>query len=111
LLKLLSEEKRLHDIYRVWDVILAEKLIPSFESICYYLDCAILESNEDKIVDALEWFDKVKRTPKNKYLKYFGMQETLPVRIHAILDKYDLKFGLVKSKELRGSKPDKYIKM
>jgi len=61
------------DIYRIWDIILKEeKLTPSFESICYYLDCSILEQNEDKVIDALEWFKKVNRVPKNKYLKYLG---------------------------------------
>lgn len=72
LLCLLHEEKRILDIYRVWDVILSEKLVPSFESVCIFMECAILEANEDKVVEAFEWFKKIDRIPKNKYLKYLG---------------------------------------
>ena len=102
LLCLLHEERRILDIYRVWDVIVEkEKLAPSFESICYYLECAILEANENKVIEAFDWFKKLNRIPKNKYLKYLGEQESLPVRLHAYLHEFENKYGLVRDKKLK----------
>lgn len=49
---------------------------PSFTSICCYLETAMLLADEEKVIDALEWFKKISnlihnldKLPKYKHLK------------------------------------------
>jgi hypothetical protein len=43
LMSLLHEEKRILDVERIWDLVTKkEKLMPTFDSVCYYLEGAIL---------------------------------------------------------------------
>lgn len=109
MVQLLAEERRIVEVQRVWDRIHREELQPTFETICLYLEMAILESNEDRVIEALEWFLKIKRQPKNKYLKYLGELHQVPVRIHSILMEFEEKYGVVKDKVLRQRKADKYV--
>lgn len=94
---MLHKEKRILDVFKLFEDI-ETKFVPTFNSICYYMENAILAADEDKVIKALEWFNKINRMPKNKYLVQLGNVENLPLRIHALLDEYSNKFGLVKSK-------------
>ncbi|CAD8082355.1 unnamed protein product [Paramecium sonneborni] len=94
IIKILFIEKRLLDLYKIFDTVAAQ-MQPTFQSISFYLDAAILLADEEKVINALDWFQKIDKQPKFKQLKQLGMMKNLPLRIHAILNQYNEKFGKV----------------
>lgn len=105
----MHNEERYLDIFRLKELVLSKNMTPTYNTVCYYLESAMKLVDLDKIVDALEMFQSIKRTPKTHYLKFLGEQDPLPSRLHAILDEFEPKFGLVKDKVLRESKKDKHL--
>ncbi|CAD8175963.1 unnamed protein product [Paramecium pentaurelia] len=100
IIKILFIEKRLLDLFRIFDIV-STKMQPTFQSVSNYLDTAILLADEEKVIDALEWFKKIDRQPKYKQLKQLGTMKNLPLRIHALMNEYDAKFGKVSDKIYR----------
>jgi hypothetical protein len=53
-------------------MVLSKKLIPTYETLTFYLEAAIKLVDEDKIVNALEMFKEINKSPRTQYLKLLG---------------------------------------
>jgi hypothetical protein len=65
---MLFEQERVVDVFRMTKEVIARCGEPTFNTVCYYIECAIKAADEDRIIEALGLFHQIKRLPKTKYL-------------------------------------------
>jgi hypothetical protein len=67
-----------HGAYIANSKLLKEEFRPTFNSLELYIQMGIRLMNMQMILEALEWFKKLKRHPKNSTLKFLGNLKNLP---------------------------------
>lgn len=61
-----------------------------------YLEIGIKMMDMRMVLDGLEMFKKIKRTPKNEILKMLGNLKNLPEEIRTSLMDFEIRFGAAK---------------
>lgn len=61
-----------------------------------YLEIGIKMMDMRMVLDGLEMFKKIKRTPKNEILKMLGNLKNLPEEIRTSLMDFEIRFGSAK---------------
>lgn len=72
-------------VYKANMNLLREDMRPTFNSLELYIQMGIRLMDMNMILEALEWFKKLKRHPKNSTLKFLGNLKNLPEEIVASL--------------------------
>lgn len=67
LVRVLHNQKRILDVYDQFDKV-KKQFTPTFKTICCYIEAAIMAADEERVIEALEWFNKIDRIPKYRYL-------------------------------------------
>jgi hypothetical protein len=79
----------------------------TFNMMHMYLDIGIMMMDMQMVLDGLNMFKKLKRTPKNATLKMLGTMKNLPEEILVSLMNFNIRFGNAKlSKMNEGHKND-----
>ncbi|KAM3129478.1 hypothetical protein pb186bvf_018382 [Paramecium bursaria] len=97
IIKILHNERKILDVFKIYEQHIT-KYTPTFQSLCCYLEAAMLAADEDRVIKGLETFKEINRVPKFTHLSRLGTLQNIPIRIHALLDEFDTKFGAVRQK-------------
>lgn len=73
-----------------------EDLRPTFNTLELYIQIGIRLMNMHMILDALQFFKKLNRHPKNSTLQFLGNMKNLPEQILVSLMDFKIRFGAAK---------------
>ena len=88
LIKMYSELQDYKSVNSLWDSLKNDKVTPDMYILNGYLKNCIKTNDTERVVEALESFQKHNYTPLYMYLKAMNKTEKLPLRVWALLQEF-----------------------